>query len=604
MADASPVPLDIPAGIVTTRGPASAGGRYVDGDKVRFIGGRAEKIGGWLKAIDSTFVGLARGALGWTNTAGSDLVAFGTATKAYSASDSFDDITPIRASGTLTDPFTTTNGSSVVAVADTAHGLDDGAIAIFDGATAVGGITIDGPYIVTVVDNDNYTITHSSAATSSAGPGGGSVDYEYEINPGLEETTFGLGYGVGPYGAGTYGTPRGSSGFALDMRYWHFSRYGTQLMMLPSSGGLYLWDEPAGDDRAEVVSNAPAQSRAMFVTAERFPVLLGTIQASTGTLHPMHIRWPDVDDITEWTPSSSNTANARTLQSGNKLMAGTVFSGVNLIWSDTSLYLMQYLEGSEFIYDTRVIAQGCGLISPAAFAVTPIGALWMSQGNFWIYNGSMSRIPRVEEIINSIFPPDTESTAPKRLNKAKAAKVNCGYNPKANEVWWHYPSNGSSEPDRYIAVSLDDWSWHFGTLERTAITYNDRPNGDVVMFGTDSYMYLHEVGKNADGVAMEVFIETDYVSLGDGATDVDIEGYVPVFDRQAGTVELTLTTKDRPMSATALEEETFDIDEGDDLVDTYMGGRYAKQRLTSNALDGDFRLGVPVIQIGPGGAAR
>lgn len=603
MANASPVSLDIQPGIVTRRGPASAAGRYVDGDKVRFKGGRAEKIGGWVKAIATTFTGLARGALGWTTVDGSDVVAFGTAPKVYSASDEYDDITPIRASGQLTDPFDTTDTETTVEVTHTAHGLDDGATVIFDNATAVGGITIDGAYLVTVVDADNYTIEHSAAATSTA-TGGGTVDYEYEINPGLTDTVLGLGYGAGAYGAGTYGTPRTTGGVTRELRQWFFSRYGTHLMVLPSGGGLYKWDQPGGDDRAVIITNAPTSSRAMFVTAERFPVLLGTIQASTAVLNPMHIRWPDVDDITAWTPTSTNTANARTLQSGNKLMAGTVFSGTNLVWSDTSLYVMQYLAGSDFIYETRVIGQGCGLIAPAAFAVTPGGVVWMSADGFFIYNGAMQQVPRFDEIATSIFPVESGSTEAKRLNKQNAAKVYCVFNRKANEVWWGYPSADESEPDRYVAVSLEDWSWHFGTLARTAATYNDRPNGDVVMFGTDSYIYLHEVGKNADGAAMEVFIESDYVSLGDGATDIDITGYVPVFDRQVGTIELTLTTKDRPMSSATLEEETFDIEEGDEIVDIYLGGRYAKQRLASNEVDGDFRLGVPVIEIGPGGEAR
>lgn len=607
MAVSSPIRLDLPPGIVNNLGPASASGRYVDGDKVRFRGGRPEKIGGWTKAIATTFVGLARGIIGWTTSTSSDLITFGTSTKAYAADDSYDDITPIRASGTLgADPLSTTDTSAVVDVVHVAHGMDSGATAILAGAAAIGGITPNGAYIVTVVDDDNYQITHSSDATSTVlGGGGASVTYQYEINPGLTETTLGLGFGVGPFGASTFGTPRASAtGISLEMRYWYFAKYGTHLMVLPSGGSLYKWDQPASADRAVIVSNAPTASRAMFVTAERYPVLLGAIQASTGLSNPMHIRWPDVDDITDWTPTTINRSNGRTLQSGNKLMGGTVFSSVNLIWSDTSLYLMQFISGSNFIYDTRVIAVNCGLIAPGAYAVTPIGVLWMTSDGFYIYNGSVDQVPRHMEIEGAIFPVETNSSSIFRLNRQKAAKVYCGFNRKANEVWWGYPSAISSEPDRYIAVSLDDWSWHFGTIARTAMAYNPRPNGDVIMAGTDSYIYQHEVGKDADGSAMSVYIETDLVSLGDGSTDLDIEGFVPVFERHVGDLTLTVTTKERPMSAGDLEENAYTIEEGDDLVDIYMGGRYAKMRLASNEASGDFRLGIPLIEIGPGGESR
>lgn len=605
MAVSSPVRLDIPPGIIKGQGPASTAGRWTDGDKVRFHAGRAEKIGGWRKAIASTFVGLARGALGWTAANGVDIVSFGTAYKAYAATDEYDNVTPLRESGTLTDPFSTTDLSAVVSVADTAHGLDEGAYVVYDGAGAVGGITIDGEYTVTeVIDADNYRITHSSAATSTAGPGGGSVDYEYEINPGNEGTSFGLGYGAGPYGAETYGTPRtGTAGISFELRRWFFSRYGTHLMMLPSGGGLYKWDQPNAADRAVIVSNAPSMSRAMFVTAERFPFLLGTIEASTGSLNPMHIRWPDVDDITDWTPGTTDRSSARTLQAGNKLIAGTVYSGVNLIWSDTALYLAQFV-GGDFIYDIRVIATGCGLISADAFEVTPVGVFWMSSEKCFLYNGTVQQVPRFEEVLHALFPAEEPHGPDYSINLQQADKIACGFNRKGNEVWWHYPSDDATENDRYVAVSLEDFSWHFGTMERTAITTNDRPSGDVVMFGTDSYIYLHEVTKNADGVAMSVYLETDILSLGDGATDMDIEGYVPVFERHEGDLTLTLTTKDRPMSSSDLEEESFTIEEGDDLIDIYMGGRYAKLKLASNAMDGDFRLGIPLIEVGPAGEAR
>lgn len=80
-------------------------------------------------------------------------------------------------SGVLTNPFTTTNGSPTVVVAHTAHGIPVGGgpvTATFSGASAVGGITINGTYAVTGVDANTYTITHGSNATSDA-TGGGSV---------------------------------------------------------------------------------------------------------------------------------------------------------------------------------------------------------------------------------------------------------------------------------------------------------------------------------------------------------------------------------------------------------------------------------------------
>ena len=140
MSDSAPFPVDIPPGIVKTTTHLAARGRWVDGDKVRFVNARAEKWGGWEKHSSEQLDGLARGALGWTASSKVDLIAMGTWRKLYSIDDMVNDITPLRDEGTLgADPFETENGSPVVTVTHAGHGLANEAIAIFSGADPVGG---------------------------------------------------------------------------------------------------------------------------------------------------------------------------------------------------------------------------------------------------------------------------------------------------------------------------------------------------------------------------------------------------------------------------------------------------------------------------------
>ncbi len=81
-----------------------------------------------------------------------------------------------------TDPFAVTSGSATITVTHTSHGLYAGDVVTLSGATAGGGITIDGAYeVVERVDADSYTITHSDAATSTdATTGGSAVTYVYD----------------------------------------------------------------------------------------------------------------------------------------------------------------------------------------------------------------------------------------------------------------------------------------------------------------------------------------------------------------------------------------------------------------------------------------
>jgi hypothetical protein len=82
---------------------------------------------------------------------------------------------------------------------------------------------------------------------------------------------------------------------------------------------------------------------------------------------------------------------------------------------------------------------------------------------------------------------------------------------------------------------------------------------------------------------------------------VDVDHYVPDFERQVGDITLELFLKDKPMSASNIDEGTYTIAEGDDVVDPRLGGRYIGRRITTNSVDGDFREGTPLVHIGGAG---
>lgn len=605
-------PIDVPLGVVKRDSVAAVAGRYADTQWARFRDGKPEKIGGW-QLISSALTGIVRGILAWTSRAGNDLVAAGTASKLYSIAAAVDDITPLSSTGTLANnPISTTNASHIVDIAHTAHGRIAGSLVTFSGATAVGGLTVSGEYSVTSITSANaYKITHASAASSTAGPGGGAaVAYDYELNPGLVASAFedSLLLTEGDMQAGTDNLllegdmqaatdgllmegDIGRYGVFNEMRYWSIDTYGAYLLALPSGGTLYQWDEPSVAARAVVVSGAPAVARAMFVTSERFPILLG---ATT----PMRMAWPDQDDITDWVSSSSNTANERTLQGGSKLMAGAKLAELlSIVWSDTHAFLMQYT-GSEFVYDTRPISGGAGLIAPAAFTVANSSAYWLSKAGFLMFSGGLNKIPGSEDIRDYVLGTDDRAG---EMDPTYAEKTWCGYNPKFNEVWFGYCSADATEPDRYVMVNLDNHKWSTGTLARTGASYHSSPSGSVIMAGADSMIYRHEVGKNGAGLAIESYVETGIVALKGSGRDTEFFSYIPDFERQVGSIAVELTTYLYPMSTLSHDAESITIEEGDTVADIRLEGRYAKMKVTSDEVDGDFRLGIPVLDTEQGG---
>ena len=226
-------------------------GGWYDGDKVRFRQGTPEKIGGWQRISANTFLGTCRSLWNWVTLGFLNLVGVGTNLKFYiERGGAYYDITPIRDTVVLTNPFTATNGSPVITVADTAHGCVSGDFVTYSGATGLGGnitaTVLNTEHQVTVVNANVYTITvgvNANATDAAGSPGGGTVTAAYQLNVGPEFVVPITGWGGGTWGSGVWGT--GGSSLAT-IRLWSQRNYGEDLVFGPRSGGLYYWDATSG----------------------------------------------------------------------------------------------------------------------------------------------------------------------------------------------------------------------------------------------------------------------------------------------------------------------------------------------------------------------
>lgn len=228
---------------------ATEGGWY-DSDKVRFRQGSAEKIGGWVPFSANIFEGVCRALWSWATLSNQTLLGVGTNLKYYiNRGGAFFDITPIRSTVVLTNPFSVASvGTSVVNVLDVDHGCVNDSTVSFSGAgiTSLGGnITaakLKGPFQVTVIDNDNYSIivdAVSNASDLSGSPGGGTVVTQYQVNAGPAFQVPYNGWSAGPWGGGTWGVGQAGSN-ALQL--WNHRNFGEDLIYGARGQGVYYWD--------------------------------------------------------------------------------------------------------------------------------------------------------------------------------------------------------------------------------------------------------------------------------------------------------------------------------------------------------------------------
>ena len=227
-------------------------GGYYESEKIRFRQGTPEKLGGWLQISANTFLGICRSLWSWVTLAAQNLMGVGTNLKFYIQNGgAYYDITPIRKTSTLSNPFATSTasnsgGNTTVTITDTNHGATNGSyITIYYSGSAptVGGVTVPvGQYVITYLTANTYSITVSGTASSST-TGGGTVYVSYQTNVGPEFAIPLVGWGAGAWSAGTWGNGGTST---IPLQLWNQMNYGQNLLYGPRGSPLYYWDANTG----------------------------------------------------------------------------------------------------------------------------------------------------------------------------------------------------------------------------------------------------------------------------------------------------------------------------------------------------------------------
>lgn len=233
-------------------------GWYVS-DKVRFRQGTPEKIGGWVRISQATFLGVCRSLWNWVTLNAANLLGIGTHLKYYiEQGGAYFDITPIRITQSVTfAAVTTAPFSSTLTVTSASHGAIIGDFVTFSGAVSLGGnitaAVLNQQYqIASVPTTSTFTIAAKDPGTgapvtsnaSDVGNGGGSSlgAFQLNIGPGIAQVPL-AGWGAGAWGGGSWGvTPVVTD----PLRIWNANNWGEDLVFGPRAAGLYYWDATTG----------------------------------------------------------------------------------------------------------------------------------------------------------------------------------------------------------------------------------------------------------------------------------------------------------------------------------------------------------------------
>jgi hypothetical protein len=544
-------------------------------------------------------------------------MGLGTTFKYYvNLGSNYFDVTPIRATTTNGIVFSATNGSATITATDNAHGAVVNDFVTISGAVSLGGnitaTVLNKEYQITSIPSaDTFTFTATATANGSdTGNGGSGADAAYQINVGLDVYVPSTGWGAGTWGSSTWGSSVALSETG-QLRLWSHDAFGEDLIFNPRAGGIYYWDESSGTDNRAVAINtlsganlAPTKGLQTIVSdIDRHVIVLGADpivgSSRSGSIDPLLIAFSDQESVTNWEPTATNTAGSLRLSSGSQIVGGLRSRQEILIWTDTSLYSMQFI-GAPFTFGLNLVNENVGLISPNGMINAPDGVYWMARDGFYTYSGSVKRL--VCSVLNYVLDD---------INTTQSFKTLAFTNREFNEVGWFYCSSSSEEIDRYVTYNYLEGAWSIGNLSRTAWIDDgvfEKPRATGKDSDGDGYVYIHESTDDDDGSPMDnVFIESGDIDIEEGnqlgfvsriIPDVKFFGTAPT----DGQINFVLKTRNFPGESlttnstnniTSTTQQAFTRARGRQLVlrvesddDAATGSRTGfKWRLGANRID-------------------
>ena len=421
----------------------------------------------------------------------------------------------------------------------------------------------------------------------------------------------------------------------LNPGLWVLDNFGTKLIALIYNGACFEWDSQptnATSIRATIITGAPTASRHVLVsTPDRHLVFFGTetTLGDPSTQDDMFIRFSDQENINEYTVTAENTAGTQRLAAGSRIMGAIKGRDAIYVWTDTSLFLMQFV-GQPFTFSFQQVGTNCGLIGKNACVEVDGNAYWMSETGFFNYDGQLKSMPCLVED----FVYDDLNSTPRDL-------INCGLNNLFTEINWFYCSNASSVVDsvvtyNYLESSTERPIWTTGSLARTAWQDSAVFNKPHACYYTTSDNDSFDVQGNVDGITIYYAQETgtDQVNAGgvttpilanilsgdfditqrrsntgktvgtpdlrgDGEYIMRISRFIPDFIEQIGTTQVSFTTRDYPNSTPTTTN--FPIDPTTAFKSTRLRARSIALKISNTAVSQDWKLGTFRLDIAPGG---
>ena len=236
---------------------------------------------------------------------------------------------------------------------------------------------------------------------------------------------------------------------------------------------------------------------------------------------------------------------------------------------------------------------------------------WMGEEKFYVYDGRVQTLPcSLRQYVFSDF------------NLNQADQVFASTVERFNEIWWFYPSAGSTVCDKYVVYNYLEKIWYYGTMDRSAWV-DASVVSDYPIAAYNNQLLYQEVGvddgSNGVSLPIEAYITTSEFDIEDGHNFGFVWRVLPDITFRGSTAAspqalLTLlplqnsgSGYNNPQSVAGsssgmiTRSATVPVEQFTGQVNIRVRGRQMSMKVESTELGVAWQLGAPRIDIKPDG---
>ncbi len=256
----------------------------------------------------------------------------------------------------------------------------------------------------------------------------------------------------------------------------------------------------------------------------------------SGDYDPMLVRWSDIGDYTDWTPTTANQAGSFRLSNGSLTTAALSLFGQNLIWTDTCVYSMQYIQ-FPLVWGFQPLGLNVGAVGPHSVGVLGANVFWCGPNQFFMMVGGSAPQQIECPVWDKVF---------EKIDKSRFNEIVCETDTFYGEVGWMVPQSDGGRITARLNVASGAWTcsdYHPSTAWIDQNLFGAPIDGHV-----DGTVDQHDIGYDANGAAAPWSLTSGIMMISEGDQITFVRDLIPDFETEGTdpTITWTLAFYDYP----------------------------------------------------------